>query len=76
MFISPLLKLQMKKFDWGGNGATLSRLKALKILLPVNESNKPDWEYMEKFMRAKENLLLKNTLRRKTYKMPLKIELL
>ena len=30
-----------------------------KILLPVDENNLPDFEYMEKYMIAQENLLLK-----------------
>ena len=30
--IVPLLKIQLKKFNWGGNGATLGRLKRLRIL--------------------------------------------
>lgn len=59
LFISPLLKIQMKKFNWGGNGATLTRLKAVKILLPVNEKGEPDWKFMENFMRQIENKLLK-----------------
>ena len=59
MFIAPLLKIQMQKFNWGSNGATLSRLKALKIMLPVDENGDPDWEYMEKYMRRQENLLLR-----------------
>ena len=57
-FIIPLLKKQMEKFNWGGNGATLGRLKRQKILLPQNEDGEPDYLYMEKYMREVENKLL------------------
>lgn len=32
-FIIPLLKKQMEKFNWGGNGATLGRLRCQRIRL-------------------------------------------
>lgn len=51
LFIIPLLKNQMVKFNWGGNGATLGRLNRTKILLPVNDQGKPDYEYMEQYIK-------------------------
>lgn len=62
MFVAPLLKIQMQKFNWGGNGATLSRLKALKIMFPVDDSGEPDYIYMENFMRRIETKLLQTYL--------------
>lgn len=60
LFIIPLLKIQMRKFNWGGNGATLSRLKKLRLMLPVCASHIPDYAYMEEYMRNKEkNMLIK-----------------
>lgn len=57
MFLIPLLKKQMDaKFNWGGNGATLSRMKKLKVLLPVDDSGNPDWEYMEQYSK---NIMIK-----------------
>jgi hypothetical protein len=53
-FIIPLIKKQMEKFNWGGNGATLTRLKRSKILLPTNTKDEPDYLLMEQFMRQKE----------------------
>lgn len=47
-FLIPLLKEQMEKFNWGGNGATLKRLKNTRIMLPINELGEIDFEYMEK----------------------------
>ncbi|MFN8366535.1 MAG: restriction endonuclease subunit S [Candidatus Kapaibacterium sp.] len=53
-FLIPLIKIQMEKFNWGGNGATLARLKRSKILLPVNSNGSPDYVFMENFIRLRE----------------------
>lgn len=54
LFIIPLLKIQMEKFNWGGNGATLSRLLRSKIMLPIiPTSESPDWMFMEKYIKEK-----------------------
>ena len=53
-FLIPLIKKQMVKFNWGGNGATLTRLKRSKIILP-SKKGKPDFLFMEQFIREKEN---------------------
>lgn len=53
LFILPLLKLQLKKFCWGGNGATLGRLQRTKIMLPVDNNEAPDYEYMEQYIKNK-----------------------
>lgn len=53
-FLIPLIKIQMEKFNWGGNGATLTRLKRSKIILPTNSKGEIDYTFMEKYMRYKE----------------------
>jgi hypothetical protein len=58
MFILPLLKIQLKKFNWGGNGATLGRLKRLHIMLPSTPEGTPDYTFMEEYMRQKEQTIL------------------
>ncbi len=63
IFMLPLLKIQLNKFNWGGNGATLGRLKRLHIMLPATESNQPDYMYMEQHMRQKELKILKNYIK-------------
>ena len=51
-FLVVILRQQMKsKFNWGGNGATLGRLKKLKIMLPVTDSGEPDYRFMEDYIR-------------------------
>ena len=47
------MKIQMKKFNWGGNGATLTRLKRTKIMLPIDSENNPDWKFMREFTKQK-----------------------
>lgn len=54
MFIIPLLKIQMKKFNWGGNGATLTRLKRTKILLPIDNLGNPNWQFMEDYIKQEQ----------------------
>ncbi|MDO5701055.1 MAG: restriction endonuclease subunit S [Bowdeniella nasicola] len=48
-----LLRQQMGKFSWGGNGATLGRLKATQIMVPVitNASGEDvvDWDGMSAY---------------------------
>lgn len=51
LFILPLLKSQMDKFNWGGNGATLTRLERTKIMFPIDESDNPNWEFMEGYVK-------------------------
>lgn len=51
MFLITSIKPQLVKFNWGGNGATLGRLRKLRILLPTNNKDEPDWEFMECFMK-------------------------
>lgn len=54
-FVIPLLKMQMKaKFNWGGNGATLSRMKTLRIMLPTDMLGEPDWKFMGDYVRERE----------------------
>lgn len=53
-FLIPLIKKQLEKFSWGSNGATLTRLRRSKLLLPVNEKGKPDFDYMDVFVKRKE----------------------
>lgn len=58
-FLIPLFKKQMNaKFNWGGNGATLKRMKTLEILLPVDSSGAPDWKFMEDYIRERETIQL------------------
>lgn len=58
-FLIPLFKKQMNaKFNWGGNGATLTRMKTLEILLPIDSSGEPDWNFMEDYIREREAIQL------------------
>ncbi|MDK2092043.1 restriction endonuclease subunit S [Aliarcobacter butzleri] len=51
-FLIPLIKVQMQKFNWGGNGATLGRLYKTKIMLPVDQKNNVDWQFMEQYTKT------------------------
>ena len=53
-FLLPLLRSQMTaKFNWGGNGATLSRMERLQIMLPVDDNDQPDYQFMSSYVRER-----------------------
>lgn len=53
LFVASIIKLLIKsKFQWGGNGATLGRLKKLSIKLPIDPNGDPDWEYMDNYIKS------------------------
>ena len=54
LFVIPLIKKQLETLSWGGNGATLGRLKKKSILLPVNEKDAIDLDMIEAYMRVSE----------------------
>lgn len=51
-FLIPLIKIQMQKFNWGGNGATLGRLFKTKIMLPVDKNDNIEYMYMEQYAKS------------------------
>lgn len=58
-FMVPILRQQMTaKFNWGGNGATLGRMKRLTVMLPVTDSGELDYEYMAEYTRQKRETML------------------
>ncbi|TLE09488.1 hypothetical protein [Helicobacter bilis] len=59
----------MTKFNWGGNGATLTRLKRGKILLPIDSKGNPHYEFMESFMKNLEQKHLQKILAYYTHKL-------
>lgn len=61
-FIIPLLKMQVSKLSWGGNGATLGRLKRMQLLLPISDAGQPDYAFMEEFIKEREAVKRKQYL--------------
>ena len=54
-------KLLVGNFGWT-NKSTWNRIKDLEIKLPVTEVEEPDWEYMEKYIKAIEKLVIKDVV--------------
>ncbi|CBG39777.1 restriction endonuclease subunit S [Helicobacter mustelae] len=69
LFMIQALKNLMTKFNWGGNGATLTRLKRGKILLPIDSKGEPNYTFMESFMRDLESKHLQKILAYYTHKL-------
>ncbi|OHD10713.1 MAG: hypothetical protein A2Y41_07765 [Spirochaetes bacterium GWB1_36_13] len=59
LFLIPLLKSLMDKFNWGSNGATLTRLRRSKILLPSTKERMPNYIFMKAYIIEKEYLMIK-----------------
>lgn len=58
-FMVPILRQQMTaKFNWGGNGATLGRMKRLTVMLPITDSGEPDYAYMAEYAQQKRDTML------------------
>lgn len=57
-FVSVLREQMRAKFNWGGNGATLGRMKKLDIILPINSDGNPDYKYMEAYTSNIRNELI------------------
>jgi len=57
-FVLPLLKNLLTIFNWGSSGATLTRLRRSKILLPIDCDNNPDWQFMEDYVCEREQIQL------------------
>jgi hypothetical protein len=57
-FVIPLLRLQMGKFNWGGNGATLGRMVRTSIKLPIALDGEPDFGYMRDFIKTHRQAML------------------
>lgn len=53
LVLASLLREQMRKFSWGGNGATLGRLRATRIMVPVisdaSGEDAVDWDGMSAY---------------------------
>lgn len=66
LFIATECKKQFSKYAYG-NQLSSTDLPKQNILLPIDASGKPDWEYMENYMRSVESrqiLAYLETLRR------------
>lgn len=43
MVLVPLVRQQLAKFSWGGNGATLGRLRRTQMIVPIAGDGSVDW---------------------------------
>lgn len=62
LFILPLIKKQLETLNWGGNGATLGRLKKKRVLLPIQENGQINFDFMKQYIQMKRTQI-KNTIR-------------
>jgi len=65
LFITTLISNEKYKFNYGRKWG-FNRMKNSKIKLPINNHNKPDWDFMEYYIKSlpySSNLDIKNTIR-------------
>lgn len=60
MFLIPIIKKQLEVLNWGGNGATLGRLKKKRVSLPITDLGFPDWNFMGEYVQNKLNKINNN----------------
>ena len=58
LFVATSISHQRKKYNYGYKMGT-ARLKRQRIQLPIDEFGRPDYSFMEKFMRSLEGRLLR-----------------
>lgn len=63
LFLANQFNREFKKFSYG-NQLSSKDLARQHILLPATAKGNPDWQYMEAFMRQKEQQILKPTIDR------------
>lgn len=51
MFLITILKMEKFKYNYSRKW-TLSRMQQTKIKLPVNKQGKPDWDFMEQYIKS------------------------
>lgn len=61
LFLSSMIRQQKIKYAYGYKFNT-KRMQRQKIMLPVTADDFIDWLFMEEYMRAKEQFILKHTL--------------
>lgn len=62
LFISKTITIQRDKFSHGYS-LNNNRMKAQKIVLPIDENGDPNWSYMENFIKNIEQKQIKNVLK-------------
>lgn len=61
LFLKTIILQQKCKYEYGYK-FNEQRMSRQSILLPVAEDGKPNWQFMDSFMRSLENRLLERTL--------------
>ena len=64
LFLKTIIIQQKNKYNYGYKFND-TRMKEQIIMLPVNESGEPDWDFMESYAKNLENLMFKKYLKKK-----------
>ena len=64
-FITNGITIAFSNFSWGAQSFKMSVIEDGRILLPVTDGDKPDWAYMENYIRVIEKLVIKDVVKYK-----------
>ena len=62
-FLLPVIRKAFSGFAWGQNSFNEKLLNNVKIFLPVEDDGQPDWNYMERYIRATEKLVIADVVK-------------
>jgi hypothetical protein len=51
LFLQTIINLEQFRYSYGRKFNQI-RIKSTKIKLPVNSQNKPDWQFMEDYIKS------------------------
>ncbi len=61
-YIITSMRCGFSNFTWGSSSYNVEILKNVKIILPTNDSDEIDYEFMENFIKAIEKLVIKDVV--------------
>ena len=64
-FITNGITIAFSNFSWGAQSFKISVIEDGKIFLPVTDEDKPDWAYMENYIRVIEKIVIKDVVKYK-----------
>lgn len=62
LYLIGAMKKTFALYGWGQGSYAIDSISSLNVYLPVSKNNKPDFDYMEKYIKAVQKLVIKNVV--------------
>jgi hypothetical protein len=69
IYLIAVMKKAFANFGWGKSSFNVNVLKEVKISLPVTIDGNPDYEYMTRFIRIQQKLVIRNVVEWKDHEL-------